>query len=95
VGEPNGTVAFSIFVNGEQRYAQSDIAAGSTHAYDFTANILAGQSVDFVLGNNGNGFGGDESLISGTISSAIPEPSTYAALAGLAALGWVMLRKRR
>lgn len=94
LGEPNGSVAFYIFVNGAQSFAQTGIGMGSTHAYDFTTNILTGHFVDFVLSNNGNGFGGDESLISGTITSAIPEPSTYAVLAGLAALGLAFLRKR-
>ncbi len=93
--EPSGTVDFFIFVNGVQAYAQTGVETGSIHSYDFTANILTGQSVDFVLGANVDGFGGDESLISGTITSAIPEPSTYAALAGLAALGLAMWRKRR
>lgn len=34
-------------------------------------------------------------LITSNAASAVPEPSTYAALAGLAALGWVGWRRRR
>jgi len=41
---------------------------------------------------NGGGFGGNG--VSFTLS-AVPEPSTFAALAGLCALGAVMVRRRR
>ena len=41
---------------------------------------------------NGNGTLGTWQVVG---AAAIPEPSTYAALAGLAALGLVMLRRRR
>jgi hypothetical protein len=41
-----------------------------------------------------NYFGGDDALIAIT-ATPIPEPSTYAVLAGLLALGLVMLRRRR
>jgi hypothetical protein len=43
-------------------------------------------------------FGTDFTTISaltGTNGSVVPEPSTYAALAGLLALGYVMVRRRR
>jgi hypothetical protein len=41
---------------------------------------------------NGNGTLGTWQVVG---AAAIPEPSTYAALAGLAALGLVILRRRR
>lgn len=50
-------------------------------------------------------FGGDEGFsavvadgvpaVPAVSLAAVPEPSTYAALAGFCALGWVMLRRRR
>lgn len=94
MGEPNGNVDFFIFVNGTPSYAQSSIGMNQAFTFDFTSTIATGQYVDFVLSNGTGGFGGDESLISGTISSAIPEPSTYAMLAGVLALGVVMIRRR-
>ncbi|MBC8011795.1 MAG: PEP-CTERM sorting domain-containing protein, partial [Burkholderiales bacterium] len=42
----------------------------------------------------GSGAGGDITL-NWTAGSAIPEPSTFAALAGVAALGLAALRRRR
>ncbi|WP_438481808.1 PEP-CTERM sorting domain-containing protein [Oleiharenicola lentus] len=94
MGEPDGVVDFFIFVNGVQSITQIGITQGTFFAYDFTTDILEGQTVDFVLGSSNGTYAADETLVSGTISSAIPEPSTYAVLAGLAALGLVALRKR-
>ena len=93
-GEPNGVVDFYVFVNAVQVYSQTGVGNNVSFNFDLNSVISPGQSVDFVLGNGGNGYGGDESLISGSVS-AIPEPSTYAALAGIGALGLVALRRRR
>ena len=95
VGEPGGATEFYVFVNGVQAYGQPATGGGRSYTYDLTASIASGESVDFVLGNGGNGYGGDESLISGTVSSAIPEPAAYGVCAGLATLGLVALRRRR
>jgi hypothetical protein len=92
-GEPSGISEFYIYVNGSQDFTLSSAPQNTTNPFDITSTIAAGQSVDFVLGNAG-AFFGDESLIGGSIS-AIPEPSTYAAFAGLAALGVGALHRRR
>ena len=47
-------------------------------------NIIAGQGTDFTGGFSGTGVS----------INVVPEPSAYAALAGLLALGCVMLRRR-
>ncbi len=49
-----------------------------------TLNIIAGQGTDFTGGFSGTGVS----------INVVPEPSAYAALAGLLALGCVMLRRR-
>jgi hypothetical protein len=49
-----------------------------------TLNIIAGQGTDFLGGFSGTGVS----------INVVPEPSAYAALAGLLALGCVMLRRR-
>ena len=50
----------------------------------------------FVTGDIGSNtiFGLDESIYSLSLSDTIPEPSTYAALAGIAVLGLALLRRR-
>jgi len=49
-----------------------------------TLSIIAGQGTDFAGGFSGTGVS----------INVVPEPSAYAALAGLLALGCVMLRRR-
>jgi T5SS/PEP-CTERM-associated repeat protein/autotransporter-associated beta strand protein len=67
--------------------------AGAT-ASSFTAS-------DFTLGTTVSGYAYNLSLVGSTLQltatslSAVPEPSTYAALAGLAALGLVASKRRR
>ncbi|MDP0497798.1 MAG: PEP-CTERM sorting domain-containing protein [Verrucomicrobiota bacterium JB024] len=50
----------------------------------------------FVTGDIGSNtiFGVDESIYSLSLSDTIPEPSTYAAMAGMAVLGLALLRRR-
>jgi hypothetical protein len=58
-----------------------------------SVHLNAGQTLDFVVGNNGNFYNGTTPL-SVTIS-AVPEPETYAMmLAGLCLAGAVARRKR-
>ena len=49
-----------------------------------TVSIIAGEGTNFAGGNSGSGLS----------VNLVPEPSAYAALAGLLALGCVMLRRR-
>jgi hypothetical protein len=99
VGEPSGSVDFAIFADGVQIFSSLGVGTGNTIPFNLTSvSITAGQSVDFVLGPNG-GFGADESLISGTISSTVPEPATGAAICGTIVLltvgARVFLRRRK
>lgn len=66
------------------------IGGGDTAA-DLTSFAAAGTAISIV---NGGGFGGNGVGVSITLT-AVPEPSTFAALAGLCALGAVMVRRRR
>lgn len=57
--------------------------------------FLSGSAGEF--GNYSNDFdlGGNVALAGFNTVGIVPEPSTYAALSGLLALTWVMLRRRR
>jgi fibronectin-binding autotransporter adhesin len=71
-------------------YTLFDFTTGGTTTSDFEAT-------DFALGSTISGFTYSLALSGNSLqltASAIPEPSTYAALAGLAALGLAFYRKR-
>ncbi|MBI2497774.1 MAG: PEP-CTERM sorting domain-containing protein [Opitutae bacterium] len=68
-------------------------ASASVATYLFSAT--EGTIVDFVVGPNTGGLGAannDTIGLAATVT-AIPEPSAYAALAGLAAMGWARWRR--
>lgn len=60
----------------------------------YTTQELVAETIGFNSTNAWDTFllGQSGSL---TLATVVPEPSTYAALAGFCALGWVMLRRRR
>jgi hypothetical protein len=95
-GEPSGDVDFRIFVNGVLAHGTINLSgSGTSNTFSLNYTVAAGQTVEFVLGNGlSNGYGGDESRISATIT-AVPEPATSALLAGAAIIGIVVFRSRR
>lgn len=74
----------------------------STHTFDFgdLTSIAATSLVEFrIYGWGGTGSTGnlrlDDLTVNGSATSAIPEPSTYAAIAGACALGAAVWQRRR
>ncbi|MCC5805879.1 MAG: PEP-CTERM sorting domain-containing protein [Opitutales bacterium] len=59
------------------------------------SDLLTDGSGNLVLENTTSGAGVDAQHLNAMELTAIPEPATYAALAGLLALGLVVLRRRR
>jgi hypothetical protein len=77
---PPATLDYSIGAS----YTSSDL---TTYAgAGALVTVTNGQGTDFLGGYNGDGVS--------IALSAVPEPSAYAALAGILALGCVMLRRR-
>lgn len=78
----------------------SEIGLVGASNFDFVATYLNGtnaflsdESIGSAIGGGNPGSGG--ATLSGFESYVVPEPSTYAALGGLAALGIALLRRRR
>lgn len=66
-----------------------------TSTFSFTSlTLTAGETLDLVVGNNGNYFYGT-TPVTMTITSAVPEPGSVALLlAGVAMVGWAVRRTR-
>ncbi len=60
--------------------------------FDSTGSGVTANSITFTWDRTGSQQYG---AINGLAIVAVPEPSTYAAIAGFLALGWVMLRRRQ
>ena len=83
----NSTAASISFTSGESLFTLSDTVSGT---FISAGTYTAGQLNTF--------FGGSGVFTGGSVivaSSAIPEPSTYAALAGLFVIGFAAVRRRR
>ena len=78
----NGVAAFNGAVNG----------SGSSSSFGFTQPLTAGSTVDFAVGNGGNGYNNDSTLLSATVAS-VPEPASWALL--IAGFGMVGIAARR
>lgn len=85
----DGTMLVAVLVNGTAVWTASD--GGS---FDLSASLFAGDTVDFAV-YGGYGFGNTPLALTITTLSSIPEPASFAALAGLATLGLAATRRRR
>jgi hypothetical protein len=86
--------SYNLFAFGSQTgsFASGDITVGGTAltAYDSISHVWSAN-------NMANSFTYAFDLDNGTlaVTTAVPEPSTYAALAGLGAIGLALYRRRR
>lgn len=94
-GQMNGAIIANDLINNPLQYF-----ANTTNQSTFTLSALhlkAGDTLDFVVGNNGN-FGGGSTPLAVTIrgvTAAVPEPGSVGmVLAGLGLIGAVLARKR-
>jgi len=79
---------WSDFTTGAESTVVLNAQVGQTGAFDFTQV----QGLDFFFDA---GLGGETFNVTFDTLSAVPEPSTYAVLAGLVCLGYGVIRRRR
>ncbi len=86
-------ITFSIYNStGSQLFNTTTTSGGTPIEFDFDSTVAAGQSVDFVIGANGN-FNADHSAIKISINSIVPEPGSITL--GLAAAALFIGRRKR
>lgn len=92
----------SNFVDENEEYFifQFDNTFQSDDSGLFTTGVILGEDLGTLLvgdDNNPNAtfdYGGGSALQGYNTASVVPEPSAFAAIAGILALGWVMVRRR-
>jgi hypothetical protein len=94
------TLNYASTAGNDQGNFTSAWSNGQNYA-SFTLTILSGEAINVAvsgtsaLSGERRGFINSIQIIDASLVSAIPEPSTYAALAGLVALGAVVMSRRR
>lgn len=91
-----GTTTTVYFVhNATTFYTQSVSGYNSSYGFGLLGSLTSGDTVDIVVdwGSNANYFN-DSTGIYATFT-AVPEPSAWAAVAGVVALGGAFMRRRR
>jgi hypothetical protein len=93
IGSMNASIVLNGNVGSPLKYFSDTTDQSVFHLAP--VSILQGQTVDFVVGNNGSFYYGN-TPISVTVTAVVPEPETYATmLAGLGLLGFVAARRRK
>lgn len=89
----NATTDVHVLTNGTGVVTGAIAGPGTSTAFDFRQRLAAGSTVDFAVGNGGNYYYYDSTLLSATVTS-VPEPASWALLiAGFAMVG-VAARRR-
>ena len=71
------------------------VNGASGYAFSFTHYFASGSTLDFAVGNGGNGYNGDSTLLGATVTS-VPEPASWALLiTGFVMVGATARRRHR
>lgn len=86
-----GAVSLTYSINGSNAPVLTLTAGSQTSSYTIAGTAFTEVEVGFRLGSSSGIVGMDNLNI---VTSAVPEPSTYSALAGITVLGLAALRRR-
>ena len=81
-----------IFDGGTTYQLNTVTSTGASDAFNIGESFTAGQSITLTL--SGSAAAGENFSLQSITVSAVPEPSTYAALAGIVILGFAAYRRR-
>ena len=90
----NGAILAVRFYNGTTLVNSTHFAAASNNLWTWISPISTPSTINMSL-DDGVVWQGGFTAYTGNLLTAIPEPSTYASLAGLAILGFAAMRRRR
>ncbi len=88
----NATTDVHVLFNGVSAF-DSAVSGSLTPTFAFTQYFAAGSTIDFAVGNGGNGYNNDSTLLSALVSS-VPEPATWGLMiAGFGMVGFAARRR--
>jgi hypothetical protein len=93
LGYVSNGVTLDIWLNGSSVFTSGATSGNTPLAFNLTFAVTSSDVLYFLIGNNGD-YTADGSALSATVT-AIPEPSTSAAVVGIVAFGIVAARRRR
>ena len=89
----SNTTDVHVLFNGSTIFSGVSDSAHPSTGFSFSQVLSAGQTIDFAVGNGGNGYTGDSTLLSATL--AVPEPASWALMiAGFTMIGAAARRRR-
>lgn len=89
----HATTDVHILINGTSAFDNTINGPGSQDKFGFTEILAAGSTIDFAVGNGGNGYNNDSTLLNASVS-AVPEPAMWSLLiAGFAMTGFAARRR--
>ncbi len=92
-GAASATTDVHLLHNGASIFSDNINGLGDTALFSQTVSFSSEDTLDFVVGDGGNGFGSDSTGLNAQITSIVPEPATYA-LFGLVSICIFALRNR-
>lgn len=89
----NATTDVHILVNGVSAFANTISGVGSFDAFGFSQTLAAGSTIDFAVGNGGNGYNNDSTYLSASVGN-VPDAAVWSLMiAGFAMVGAAARRR--
>lgn len=90
----NASTDVHILANGASIFDGGVNGSGSFANFGLSQYFTAGTTIDFAVGNGGNGYNYDSTFLSASVAS-VPEPATWAMMLGGFGIAGATLRRRR